>query len=509
MNERGTANFLTMEGIDKVFPGVRALDGASLSVAQGEVHGLVGENGAGKSTIIKVLAGVYSPDGGTVAIDGVPVTQVTPETMHGHGIRFVHQELHLVPHFTVAESVFMGHELSGPFGLRKREMRAVTARILRDQLGVDIDPNALIRDISPAQRKLVQVARALTDDGIRLIVWDEPTAPLAAAEVEQVLQAVRRLRDQGVSSLYVSHYLGEVTELCDRVTVFRNGNSVGQIEGLTPESPREMIRLMTGKDAGELFPERRPVTEREVLSVSGLTDGVAFAGVDLRVRAGEVLGVAGLLGSGTEELVDCLIGLKRSRAGEVLVDGKPVRFRSPAEALRSGVVLIPRDRRNDGLVFEQSVRDNIALSTLEDVSSALGFVRTDRATARAEEMIAELQVRPADADRKVRLLSGGNQQKVVIARALLTNARVIILDEPTVGVDVGAKAEIYRLIASLAERGAAVIVSSNDPSELLGLCHRIEVLVRGAIVGSYEPDELSRDSLVEAMTAGKISEHAA
>ncbi len=495
------ATVLHMSGIEKIFPGVRALSEANLEIRAGEVHGLVGENGAGKSTIIKVLAGVYTPEAGEIFVDGVAVPGLTPQAVHKLGIRFIHQELHLVPYFTVAESVFMGHELSGRAGLKKREMRARATQILQEQLGVELDPNALIRDISPAQKKLVQVARALTDDDVRLIVFDEPTAPLAAVEVAQVLDAVRRLRDQGVASLYVSHYLGEITDLCDRVTVFRNGTDVARLEEVAEHSAREMIKLMTGRDAGELFPPHSVPNDTPVLEVRGLGDGTAFTEVDLTIHAGQVLGLAGLLGSGTEELVDSLIGLRRAKLGEVKLSGKPVRFASPADALKRGMVLIPRDRRHDGLVLDLSVRDNINLSTLDDAVVGGVFTSATQVEARAAQMVRELDVRPADTERKVRLLSGGNQQKVVIARALLTNSDVVILDEPTVGVDIGAKAEIYRLIAELASRGTAVLVSSNDPSELLGLCDRVEVMVRGQIVGSYSSTELDRDRLVEVMTA--------
>ncbi|MGO1538697.1 MAG: sugar ABC transporter ATP-binding protein [Leucobacter sp.] len=502
------ASVLSMSGISKSFPGVLALTDASLEVASGEAHGLVGENGAGKSTLIKVLAGVYTPEAGSVAVDGEPLTPLTPHTAHERGLRFIHQELHLVPHFTVAESVFMGHEIQGGFGLRKREMRARAREILEDQLGISLDPGALIRDLGPAQKKLVQVARALTDNGARLIVFDEPTAPLATTEVDHVLGAVRRLRDAGVSSLYVSHYLGEVTDLCDRVTVFRNGTNVGKIDEVTKTSTREMIRLMTGKEAGQLFPPRtapQPSTgaqqSSKAFSVSGLGDGATFSDVDFSVGRGEVVGIAGLLGAGTEELVDSLVGLRRARTGDIRVDEQRVRFRSPADALRQGVVLIPRDRRHDGLVLDLPVQDNISLATLDDVTTARAFLSTKKLAAQANRMVKALDVRPSDPAAKVRFLSGGNQQKVVIARSLLTNARVIILDEPTVGVDIGAKAEIYKLVAQLAAQGAAVIVSSNDPNELLGLCHRIEVMVRGRIVSSHTPETLTRDALIEVMTA--------
>ncbi len=490
---------LQMEGITKQFPGVLALDRASLSILPGEVHGLVGENGAGKSTIIKVLAGVYQHDSGVVRIDGQEVASMTPATVHERGIRFVHQELHLVPHFTVAESVFMGHELMGPTGLRRREMRERAERTLREALGAEIDGRALIRELGPAERKLVQIARALVDEGARLVVFDEPTAPLAAAEVSRVLAAIERLKSQGIAILYVSHYLGEITEICDRVTVFRNGRDVGVVEEVGEDTGRELIRMMVGREIGQLFPDRTGEPGAPALVVRGLGDGRRFADVSFEVARGEIVGVAGLLGSGIEELVDSLVGLRPVRTGTIEVLGRPVRFGSPADALEKGVVLIPRDRRNDGLVLDMTVDDNINLATLDDVARA-GLVDRAKARSRAEDMIRRLDIRPPAADAVTRLLSGGNQQKVVLGRSLAADADVFILDEPTVGVDIGAKAEIYRLVADLAARGTGVLVSSNDPLELLGLCDRIVVLHRGRITASAPASELTQDSLLEQMT---------
>ena len=499
--------FLQMTEITKDFPGVRALDKANLEIRIGEIQGLVGENGAGKSTIIKSLAGVYQHDSGDITVEGHNIDQLTPVVAEELGIRFVHQELNLVPHFTVAESVFMGQELTNPTGLDFKVMRERAADTLENALGVTLNPKALIRDLSPAERKLVQIARALVKEGARLIVFDEPTAPLAAAEVQKVLGAVRRLKDRGISVLYVSHYLGEITELCDRVTVFRNGTDVGVVDPVTAESGRELIRLMVGRDLEQLFPERHGSPGQERLSVQSLGDQHKFRDVSFEVRAGEVVGLAGVLGSGCEEIVDALVGLRPVKEGAILMGGKKKRLSSPAAALKHGIVLIPRDRRSDGLVLNLPVRDNINMATLGEVSPG-GIVSRKAVDKRAREMVQQLDIRPADTARKARFLSGGNQQKTVLGRSLAAKAQVFILDEPTVGVDIGAKTEIYRLVSDLAEEGRAVLVSSNDPAEILGLCDRVLVVVRGEIVSEHRAADLTRDELIERMT-GSVMEGAA
>lgn len=507
MTDTGGASAPALEMVDisKSFPGVKALDSASLTIMAGEVHGLVGENGAGKSTIIKTLAGVYQHDEGTIRIAGEAVTAMTPALVHERGIRFIHQELHLVPTFTVTEAVFMGHELHGPLGIKTREMRARAERTLSEVLGVHIDGRRLIRDLGPAERKLVQIARALVDDGARVVVFDEPTAPLAAVEVERVLEAIRRLRARGISILYVSHYLGEITDICDRVTVFRNGTDVGVVNEVDDTTGRELIRMMVGREIDQLFPDREPKPGELALEVQGLGDGRQFNDVSLTVAKGEVVGVAGLLGSGCEEFVDALVGLRMPKKGEIRIGGRKLKVTSPAVALQHGMVLIPRDRRHDGLVLDMSMTDNINLGTLEAVSTA-GIVRRRKALDRATDMVEKLDIRPANPAAITRLLSGGNQQKVVLGRSLAADASVFILDEPTVGVDIGAKAEIYRLVADVADRGAAVLVSSNDPTEILGMCDRVVVMVRGEIVADARASSFTRDELVEKMTASNVEE---
>jgi len=494
---------LEMSGISKRFPGVLALDDVNFSVSHGEIHGLVGENGAGKSTIIKCLAGMYVPESGTVSIDGDRLEQVTSAEVAQRGIRFVHQELNLVPHFTVVESIFMGQEISGLGGLKRREMKNRARSILVDSLGVTLPLGALIRDISPAERKLVQIARALVLEGAKLVVFDEPTAPLAAGEVAKVLDAVRSLKRSGIAVVYVSHYLAEILELCDRVTVLRNGENAGHLDSPQNSSMAELVHLIVGRELSDMFPPRSQNLGEEVLGVTGLSDGKKFSDVNLQVRQGEIVGLAGVLGAGCEEIVDTLIGLRRVKSGSVTIDGKKVSITSPAKALGKGMVLIPRDRRNDGLVLDLQVDENISLSTYQQVAVG-GMVSARRVLSRGREMIQALDIRPPSPTRKARFLSGGNQQKVVLARSLAAQAKMFIFDEPTVGVDVGAKSEIYRLIRDLADRGAGVLISSNEPAELLGMCDRILIVVRGEIVAEHASDDLSRDALVEQMTGGVV-----
>jgi len=490
---------LHMTGVTKAFAGVPALRGASIVVRPGEVHGLVGENGAGKSTLIKILAGIYERDGGSVVIDGTDAERLTPADAHAAGIRFVHQELQLVPDMTVAENVWLGNERSARGVLRARAMRARVTEVLHDVLGIRLSPARLVRDLGPAERKLVQVARALVDDDVRLIVFDEPTAPLASAEAEHLLDIIGRLRDRGIASLYISHYLGEVTRICDRVTVLRGGLDVGLIDPVTADSGREMIRLMIGREIDDLYPaRRRAVSADAVLRARDLRVGSVVHGVDLDVRPGEILGVTGLLGSGASELAEALVGL-HGHGGELVLDGRRFRPASPAAALAAGVVLVPRDRRHDGVVLDFSTQRNLTLSTLSEGTRA-GLIDDAASRARAADLADRLDIRPRDTNVQTRLLSGGNQQKVVLGRSLAAGARVIVLDEPTVGVDIGAKQEIYRLLAELAASGTAVVVVSTDPAEVLGLSDRIAVLERGRVAHEVSTDGLTLEHLSALVT---------
>ncbi|BCP52152.1 sugar ABC transporter ATP-binding protein [Kaistia sp. 32K] len=495
---------LAMTGIVKTFPGIRALDGADLEIRAGEIHGLVGENGAGKSTIIKILGGVYARDGGDILADRNKFADGAAADMQAIGVRIIHQELNLVDHFTVAESVFLGQERTGRFGgLAKRRMRREAERFLRDTLDCPLDGDALIRDLGIAERKLVQIAAALIDGRARLVVFDEPTAPLAAAETGRLFTAIRNLKARGVSILYVSHYLGEIADICDRVTVFRNGRHVATLDAPDPSRTDEIITLMIGRQLDDLYPaaSARPAGPEpdEAIAVEGLGDGRSFADVSFRLAKGEIFGIAGLIGSGRDELVDVLYGLRPPSAGRVTRSGAPIRL-DPARAVESGLVLVPRDRRRDGLVLDLAVAGNINLASLGEVSSA-GFRRESRANARAVRLAELLDIRPRAVGTRVSLLSGGNQQKVVLGRWLAAEAQIFLLDEPTVGVDIGARAEIYRLVRDLANGGATILVSSGDAGELIGLCDRIGVLVRGRLVEIVRRGDISVDGLI-ALTTG-------
>lgn len=500
---------LSMASVNKAFPGVQALDNAELHVKAGEIHGLVGENGAGKSTIIKVLAGVYQRDSGEIAVGGEAVDNVTPSAVHDLGVRFIHQEVSLVPHFTVAESVFLGQELTNRWGIRSKEMKQRAEEFLRESLAVELSGSALIRDLTVAERKLVQIARALIDGNARLVVFDEPTAVLAAAEIETLFAAIRQLKANGISIVYVSHYLSEIQEITDRVTVFRQGKTVDVLDMHAGVETSEIIRLMVGREITELYPERTaPDEPPSVLQVVGLSDGSRFADVTFAVGAGEIIGLAGIIGSGREELVDAIYGLRRATEGSIVVDADELGRPSPNRAVDRGLVLVPRDRRGDGLVLEMSVSDNINLAALHDVSTR-GWLRGGRAKERSDRLVEQLDVRPRDSDRTVHFLSGGNQQKVVLGRWLATNSRLFLLDDPTVGVDVGARAEIYKLMASLAEEGAGLLVSSNDLGELLGVCDRIVVMVRGGVLREIEAAGTTQAELLALITGAAETGEAA
>ncbi|MCL6324090.1 sugar ABC transporter ATP-binding protein [Pectobacterium polaris] len=499
---------LAMTHISKQFAGIPALDNVSLTVRPGEILGLIGENGAGKSTLIKVLAGVYAADGGEIAVDGERLSAVTPAVIHAHGIRFIHQELHLIPHFTVAESVFLGQERVNRWrGVDRRAMRRETEQFFQHTFNLSIDANRLIRELSLAERKLVQVARALIDGKARLVVFDEPTAPLEAREATQLLHTLQALKQRGIAIIYVSHYLNEIADICDRVTVLRNGKGVTTLDFPETKDIDTMIRLMVGREIASLFDGKRK-TERNgtpLLQVEQLTDRQYFQPIRFQVAAGEIVGIAGLLGSGREALIDALYGITPAREGHIVIEGQTLRPRSPVQAIAQRMALVPRDRRHDGLILPLSVADNINLASLPAVAWH-GWLRRKQAVAQANHLAHTLDIRPRDVSVPVRNLSGGNQQKVILARWLKTDTRLFILDEPTLGVDIGAKAEIYQLTRQLAAEGRAVIVSSSDDGELLGLCDRILVMWRGELIADVPTERLSLDSLLALTSSGRTQE---
>jgi ribose transport system ATP-binding protein len=501
---------LSMRGLVKTFGAVRALDGASLEVARGEVHGLVGQNGAGKSTIIKILAGIHEPDAGRIEIDGHARPRLTPHAVEALGVHIIHQDRLLVPTFTVGEALFLGREAAGIGGLPLLNRRAMQRRardVIRDYFGVELPGGALVRELTAGQQKVVQITRALLGRA-SILVLDEPTAALVKREVDSLFAVIRSLSAAGVSVVYVSHYMREIEAICDRVTVLRNGRDVGVVE--TRSTPiSTVVSMMIARDISEMFPKRGavakgpPVLEVERLSLAG-----AFADVSLEVRAGEVVGITGLLGSGAKELLRCVFGLRRPDSGEVLVEGGPARLDAPSEAVRRGLAMVPEDRRAHGAALDLSVRENVTLASLERYSRN-GVLRHRAEREAVDELIGRLAIRADGREARVRQLSGGNQQKVVLAKWLSRRSRVYVLDEPTVAVDVGAKVEIYHLLNRLAADGAGILMLSTELLELIGVCDRILVMYRGRLVEEFDAAATSDDELLASITGARLARGAA
>jgi ribose transport system ATP-binding protein len=472
---RFTREGLTVSGVSKRFGATLALDSIDLAVKPGEVVALLGENGAGKSTLSNIIAGTFAPDTGTMTWQGRPYAPSEPGDAIAAGIGMIHQELRLLPDLSVAENVFIGRwPMSG--GRVDREQMNTRAAEQLQRLGLDISPTRTVRSLRVAAQQQVEIAKALTLNA-RLLLLDEPTAALGAEETEHLFSVIDALRAEGVSFIYVSHRLDEIARIADRVVVLRDGRWV--VSHDTAQVPvAQLIEDMVGRTLERLFPDTGAASSDEVLRVDGLTSaGGAFRDVSFSVHAGEILGIAGIVGAGRTELVRAIAGADPVASGTVEVDGKPLKLGDPLAAIRAGVALVPEDRKAEGIVLDMAIGDNIAVANLDRLAEG-GWVKPGRVRSVAEHAIGRLQVKGAP-EQHVRELSGGNQQKVVIAKWLERRPRVIILDEPTRGIDMGARAAIYEVIADLARGGMAVIVVSSELEEVLGLSHRVMVLSRG------------------------------
>ncbi|MEW1954296.1 sugar ABC transporter ATP-binding protein [Terrabacter sp. NPDC080008] len=490
-----------MTDVVKRFPGVVALGGVDLDVQPGEVHCLLGQNGAGKSTLIKVLAGVHQADEGTIEWDGEPVTLVHPQAAMDLGIATMYQELDLVEGLTVAENIYLGHE-PARFGFSQRTDARRGATELLARLGHrEISPSTEVGTLSAASCQIVSMARALSRDA-RLIIMDEPSAVLDAGEVEQLFAVIREVTAQGVAVVYISHRLEEIREIGDRVTVLKDGRTVATGLDAKQTGTQELIRLMTGRSIEYVFPDRAVVAAAEpLLRVEHLSRAGEFVDVSFDVRPGEVVGLAGLVGSGRSEIVETIFGARRATGGRVLVDGQPVRPGSVSAAVAAGLGLCPEERKSQALVLGASLAANISLATLARFSRA-GLLDGGAEVAAAEQLMESLDVRPRGVHRESRLLSGGNQQKVVLARWLLRGCRVLLLDEPTRGVDVGARSEIYALVRRLTDEGVAVVVVSSEIPEVLGLSNRVLVLADRTVRHEGPADELDEHAVLDIILKG-------
>ncbi len=494
----GRDPLLGVREVSKSFGGVRALKGVDMEVRQGEVHGLIGANGAGKSTLIKILAGVQPPDSGEVLIDGEPVEIRDTQEAGELGLSFIHQELNLVPKFSALQNMTLGLTKATRIGLidwgaTRREVGPAAERV-----GIDFSLDEPVENLSVADQWLVSIGRSIVRKA-RLIAMDEPTASLSASESERLFRVVRELSDDGISILYVSHHLEEILDLCARVTVFKDGERVATRERgtITKDS---LVRDIVGGDLAATPQTGGPVAARAhpMLEARDLSRGSAVRGVSFALRPGEILGFAGLVGSGRTELARLIFGADRAEAGEVLLDGEPARFRDPHDAVKQGIGLVPEERRSEGLVLGKSVNFNTNLASLRSLRYGRWLPLTNRrkATERASGVSGRLSVKTPGVDTVVGQLSGGNQQKVVIGKWLMRDARLLILDEPSRGVDVGARAEIHNIVRGLAENGAGVIVISSEEEELIGLCSRVLVMAQGRVTGELSGEEITKEEIL-------------
>ncbi len=485
-------DLLTMSGIRKAFSGVPVLNGVDLHVGRGEVHALLGENGAGKSTLMNILTGSYAADAGTVTFDGADITGASIRAVEKAGIAFVHQELNLFNDLLAYENIFLGQEETGPvFSLRKKSMIA-KARELFERLGVDIDPTALVADLKQSQKQLLEISRALFFDA-KLLILDEPTTALNTAEVEHLFKIVRSLRDQGTSFIFISHKMPEVFELCDTYTVLRNGTFVGQGR-IADTTPREVMGMMVGATISERGAYEPRETGEVVLSLDGFS-GPGFSDISMEVRRGQVIGLTGLMGCGSTELMQCLFGIGRPSGGTAEVLGRRLRGGSIHEAMKAGIAMLPPDRKENSVVPDMSLLENMYLS--EHVLSAAKFpISRKEEEGRFARFGELLHIKCNDSSDSILSLSGGNQQKVFIARWLNTDAEVLLFDNPTQGIDVGAKAEIYHLILELARGGKTVIINTLEIPELREVADVCYVLYEGRIVKRLEHDEIDEQTVM-------------
>jgi ribose transport system ATP-binding protein len=493
-----TTKVLEVRGLEKEYPGVKALQGVDLDVVQGEVHCLLGPNGAGKSTLIKCVSGAVEPTAGEILFEGEPLPVGNPAESLARGVGTIYQELDLVDDLTVAQSIFLAREPRRR-GLLDLDKMARDAAALLERLGHDgIPPTAKVGALRPAAKQIVSIARALSGD-IRLLIMDEPSAILDEEEIETLFDVVRRLTAEGVGVIYISHRLEEIRRIGDRVTVLADGRTTAT--GIPADTPTdELVRLMIGRRVEQLYPERATSSGRVVLEARGLRWLPAVREASLTVHAGEVVGLGGLIGAGRSELLGLIYGTEIPDEGEVLVDGEPLPPGNPGAAIRAGLGLAPEDRKSQGLVLDWSLTKNASLSVLERHSRrGLLDIRGERRAVR--DQLRELKTVPDDPDRVVRLLSGGNQQKVVLARWLLRECKVLLLDEPTRGVDVPTKAEIYRLITDLAKAGLGVLVVSSELEELVGICTRVLVMRKGEIVAEVEGAKATEADLLRHAVA--------
>ena len=490
---------LRMQGIRKTFPGVVALDNVNLDVRSGTVHSLMGENGAGKSTLMKCLIGMYTPDEGTVELAGDIVRFKDTKDGLEHGISMIHQELSPVPEMMVAENIWLGREPRGRLGLLSPAAMFRKTRELFDEWKINIAPKARMKDLTVSKQQMVEIAKAISYDA-KIIIMDEPTSAIPEREVAHLHGMIKRLTDFGVAIIYITHKMDEVFRISDDITVFRDGKHVGSYPAKELDRDK-LIKLMVGRELTDLFPKEEAEIGDVVLSVQGLTRGSVVKDVSFELHRGEILGLAGLMGAGRTEVLETIFGIEKADSGEVVLNGKTLRIKQPSDAIRAGMALLTEDRKLNGIMGVLSVRDNITAAALPRYSPR-GVLRVGEMRKDSEDQREKLRIKTPSLSQLIKNLSGGNQQKALISRWLLTVPDVLMIDEPTRGIDVGAKSEIHRLMSMLAQEGKAIIMVSSELPEVLGMSDRILVMHEGRISGELSREEANQESVMHLATGG-------
>lgn len=492
---------IEMRGIDKSFGSNQVLKQAGFTLESGEVHALMGENGAGKSTLMKILTGVYTKDAGTVLVDGKEVNYKNPQEAEKAGIVFIYQELNVMFDLTVEENLFMEKEIHGKFGICDKKAMQKKAQEALNILGVNISPKTVMAELSVGQQQMVEICKALMADA-KVIIMDEPTAALTQSETVALFKVIESLRKKGVSMVYISHRMEEIFELCDRITVLRDGSYIG-VKNIPETNMNEIVKMMIGREIGERYPSRNVKIGKEVLKVKELTRKGTFHDVNFSVRAGEVLGVSGLMGAGRTEIMQAIFGNLSYESGTIEIDGKEVKISNPRQAMEHGIGFITEDRKTEGLMLDKSIRENISLCNLRRISKS-SVISREAEKNMVAEAIKDLHIKCFGSYHECNNLSGGNQQKVVLAKWILTNPKILILDEPTRGVDIGAKKEIYSIINKLAAQGVAIIMVSSELPEVLGMSDNIMVVREGEVRGIISYEEANQERVMTLATGGTI-----
>ncbi|MGB5824500.1 MAG: sugar ABC transporter ATP-binding protein [Proteocatella sp.] len=486
-----------LKNISKTFPGVKALDDVSFNLKSGEVLALLGENGAGKSTLMKILSGVYTRDSGEAVVFGEKIQDLTPKKAQEIGIAIIHQELNMCAHLSVAENIFLGREIIKAGRLASKEMNA-QAQMILDKLNIDIDPETIVGKLSVSKQQMVEIAKALSTNA-RILIMDEPTSALTSKEIDDLFILIRKLRSDGCGIVYISHRLEELQHIVDRVTIMRDGKYITTLK-FSDTSMSEIIENMVGREIKEKFPRVNCEIGEKIFEVKNFNAGKLVRDINFELYAGEIVGIAGLMGAGRTELTRAIFGVDHKESGEIILDGSPINIQNAMDAIKHGVVLAPEDRKKDGLCTKLSIRENIALPNLDMLCSRLGVVNRKKEKSMVEKSVENLKIRLANSEVDAGSLSGGNQQKVVVAKWLARDSRVVIFDEPTRGIDVAAKVEIYNLMNELKKNAIGVLFVSSEMPEVIGISDRILVMCDGKITGELMTQEATQSKILEYAT---------